>query len=1128
MKRILVLTIIGFLCFSMISVLTPEVMGWAGGVPGITLHGKMAEDALKGLGWTDAEIDSIPRYADEVDIPIIGLPHPGSSNHRVEEYQEEFESYGGNACSFMGAEKWALGFIKVAYNAYASGNEEEGKKNLGYAIHYIQDAFCPPHVFPFAEKSYLPYHTNPSTDFETFYTLPQYSKWQSLVSSAPIEPIASASDLESKIKEGADQVYALPCSYLRQWRDGEIPTIVLHPDHSLDQVGFKGWHMTDENIGQCMKKAASLVKGAATWAHALAFDAYHSYSEIESGLRSLESSGIAKVESIGLSVEGRQIWAIKISDEPSVDDQDEPDVLFVGLHHAREWISAEVPYYLAVNLVQNYDSDSTLKALIDNSEIWIVPVVNPDGLEYSRTYDRDWRKNRRDNGDGTFGVDLNRNYGYMWGLDSGSSGVTSAPDYRGPYAFSEPETIAIRDLISDPSREFQVVLSYHSYSQLILYPWGYTDESAPDSSIMSTLATEMSDLIRNVNGETYTPEQASQLYLTSGDLTDWVYGTRKVPAFTIELRPEWWQIIPGFELPESQIIDTCEENWPAALYLIRWVVLSQGGFMDFEDGIDEVPIRSTIPGMMFTTTMGYDWVYGDIRTGKYNVNPYGSRYYECHGNFFAWLGPNQGSGRIDFVGATAKSVSMLTSTYYGTQLDAYDSLGNLVANDYAGPNTQTGTMSEIAVSSSSIACVIVHDTGNYWLIDDLRVRDLLRETSAFQPPDSTSMFQTLDTIDEGTTFTYEFTNDQQQTLKILLNWQGSQFGIQVFRPDETMFCETESDSPPIRIVIPIAEAGTWRITVTALDVPFDNYPFALDVASLPLPADNIPPTTTLNIDEPKFVDSLDNIYITSATPLTMTAEDNPGGTGVASTFYRVYNSSYDTGWLEYSAPFYLTGFTDGEYSIDYYSTDNIGNTEPTITATVILDNTPPTITLTIGEPKYVSDKTYVTPDTPFTLEATDTGSGVNTTAYRIYSATYDSGWQTYTAPFKLTSLTDGTYTIEYNSTDNVQNTETTHAINVTLFSWNYIYQDTYGRGTTLKINLAHKFFQFITPDKDYGIRKATYMKQCGRAIIIQHCDSELRLITVAVDTKLDFCYAMAWDTQTRKCYFLIDKAGIEK
>ncbi|MCJ7425049.1 hypothetical protein MUP01_12410 [Candidatus Bathyarchaeota archaeon] len=293
------------------------------------------------------------------------------------------------------------------------------------------------------------------------------------------------------------------------------------------------------------------------------------------------------------------------------------------------------------------------------------------------------------------------------------------------------------------------------------------------------------------------------------------------------------------------------------------------------------------------------------------------------------------------------------------------------------------------------------------------------------------------------------------------------------------------------------------------------------------PPDEIPPSTTLTIGEPKHVDPMNNIYVSSTTPFTLTAEDNPGGSGVASTFYRIYNGTYDTDWLEYSAPFYFTGLTDAEYSIDYYSTDNIGNTEATNTATVILDNTPPTTTLTIGEPEYTSIKTYVTPDTPFTLEAADTGSGVYSTAYRIYNATHNSDWQTYTTPFKLTSLAGGDYTIEYNSTDNVQNTETTHTTSVTLFHWNYIYQDTSGRGTTLKINLALKFFQFTAPSKDYGIRKATSMRQCGRAIIISHCDKQLRLITVSVDTKTDFCFAMAWDLQTRKQYLLVDKAGIE-
>jgi hypothetical protein len=867
---------------------------------------------------------------------------------------------------------------------------------------------------------------------------------------------------------------------------------------------------------------------------------YHSYAEIESGLRSLER-GIAKVQSIGESVEGRQIWAIKISDDPNTDDENEPDILFVGLHHAREWVSAEVPLYLAANLVQDYDTDSTVKMLVDNSEIWIVPVQNPDGLEYSRLggFDsesylwsrRFWRKNRSENPDGSHGVDMNRNYGSeWWGNDIIPDVIKDGSDqpgddtYWGSGEFSEPETQAIRDLILNENNDFQAVLSYHSFGQYILYPWGYTSESVPNPGTMDTLAKEMAEIIQNVHGVHYETGQGSKtLYKTTGDLTDWVYEAtgKGIPALTIELRPDYDVAnvilgelgLPGFgfELPADQILDTCEENWPAALYLIRWAVLSQGGFMDFENGVDQLPIRSTIPGMEFTTTMGYDWVYGDIRTGEYNVNPYGSRSYECHGDFFAWLGPNQGSGRIDFTGATAKSISMLTSNAYGTYVDAYDSSGNLLGSDYAGPNTGTGTMSEMQVTASNIAYVIVHDTGNYWLIDDLRVRDLLRETNAFQSPTSTNVFQTLETIDMGASSMYQFTNDQPQSLNILLNWKGSRFRIQLIRPDGTIFAETESENPPIRIVVSPAEAGIWKIIITAVDVPYNEYPFALDVASNPLPSDVEPPTTRLEIEPPTFVDSAGNTYVASSTMFNLTATDNPGGSGVASTTYKIRNATYDSGWITYTTLFYLAGLADGDYLVDYNSTDNAGNTEPTITVVVIVDNTSPMTTPSIGDPKYISDKTYVTPDTPFTLEATDTGSGIYSTAYRIYNATYDGGWQTYTAPFKLTSLTDGTYTIEYNSTDNVKNVETTHTTSFTLFHWNYIYQDTSGRGTTLKINLAHKFFQFIAPSKDYGIRNATSMRQCGRAIIINHSDKQLRLITVSVDTKIDFCYAMAWD-----------------
>ncbi len=660
--------------------------------------------------------------------------------------------------------------------------------------------------------------------------------------------------------DGGDHVYSL--DFIPTIATDQESTRGYHVDVYI--AGFLGWSEL-WTLPSFYPPRLRVYESIPAWGY------YHSYDEIETGLLSLEQSGIARVETIGTSIEGRNIWAIKISDEPDIEDANEPDVLFVGLHHAREWISVEVSYYLAYNLVHQYWSDPDVKMLVDNSEVWIIPVLNPDGLEYSQAcvwdpelddWSRFWRKNRADNGDGTHGADLNRNYGYMWGTPTynevlGIPYLTSSPFtdddvYWGQNAFSEPETSAVKNLVMSSQRNFKAVLSYHSYSQYVLYPWGVTTDSTPDASIMETLAEEMADQIFRVHGKQYTPQQSSSMYECSGDLTDWAYAEMGIPAFTIELRPgpyPWWAFWEDskyrFDLPKEEIVPTCEENWPAALYLVRWAILSEGGFMDFEDGVDEAPIRSTIPGMTFTTTMGYDWIHGDIRTGKYNVNPYGSRAYECNSNFFAWLGPNQGAGRIDFIGATAQSISMLTSTAYGTYLDAYDSFGNRVAQSYAASNIWTGTLSELSVSGSNIAYVIVHDSGNYWLIDDLRVDDLLRETSAYQSPDGTSIMQVLDLIDMGEVCEYEFENNQEQFLKILLNWRGSQLGLEIVRPDGSAFYEIDSESPPVRVVVPNAEEGLWKLRVTGIDVPYNEYPFALDVASLPPPPDFEPPEISI-------------------------------------------------------------------------------------------------------------------------------------------------------------------------------------------------------------------------------------------------------------------------------------------
>ena len=166
---------------------------------------------------------------------------------------------------------------------------------------------------------------------------------------------------------------------------------------------------------------------------------------------------------------------------------------------------------------------------------------------------------------------------------------------------------------------------------------------------------------------------------------------------------------------------TVEEDWPAGT---PNTPRSPGDiFLDFESGLDGMQVESSIPSLKFTATSGLDWQYGDIRTDAYNVYPYGDGTYETNGDFFAWLGETGDSGRIDFLGGGATYCSLLTSTYSGLTLDAYDQDGNLLSSSgWATGNTDTGTFTRLTVDApagKTMAYVVMHDTGNFWLIDDL-------------------------------------------------------------------------------------------------------------------------------------------------------------------------------------------------------------------------------------------------------------------------------------------------------------------------------------------------------------------------------------------------------------------------
>jgi len=418
MKRTAGLLMISLVVFATFSALVQNVHGWSSFVT-LNSHAEMTRDTFDGLGWVNDEIGNIPDYASEEEYTWYA--------HRVEERQEDFLLYYCGRCgtckectqgSLGGAELGAKSNIATARMYYEGGNVAEGRKYLGYAIHFIQDSVCPAHVFPFElnlVQSHFEWHA-------AFY----YGSrdWSSRIETAPITPIISSEDLRAKIVQAAEMVLDLPCSYRRA--DGANIR-----DERIGDVPLNGWRMSEDDIGLCMAKAASLVKGAVVWATAL------------------------------------------------------------------------------------------------------------------------------------------------------QKGV-----------------------------------------------------------------------VRN--------------------------------------------------------------NVPMGLAKI-----------DFEEGTEGAVIKSTIAGLKFTTTLGYDWLYCDIRTGHYNARSltdpsvnFGD--YVVNGYFAAWLGVSAGQGRIDFILGPASYFSVLTSTYSGLCLEAYDSNDDLIATSgWAGGNLYTYAFTRLTVTAEGIAYVLVHDTGNYWEIDDI-------------------------------------------------------------------------------------------------------------------------------------------------------------------------------------------------------------------------------------------------------------------------------------------------------------------------------------------------------------------------------------------------------------------------
>lgn len=294
---------------------------------------------------------------------------------------------------------------------------------------------------------------------------------------------------------------------------------------------------------------------------------YSTYQDVLNKANALgaNNTDILSIEDIGRSLEGRKIFNMRISADLANSHQ-KPAIFFMGTHHARERLSTEMPILLAEHLVTQYRAgNAKIVELLNTREIHIVPVVNPDGMVFdmSSSNFKMWRKNRRKNNDGTIGVDLNRNYSFQWGT-GGSSNQGSSDVFMGPQAFSEPETQSIRNFI-EAHENINILLSFHTFSELILYPWGHKYESiadARDFAVHKTMAEKMS------KWNNYKPQQSSGLYIASGDTTDWSYGVHKIISFTFELDPKnQWS---GAFYPNPNVISNVfQKNLPAALYLIE-------------------------------------------------------------------------------------------------------------------------------------------------------------------------------------------------------------------------------------------------------------------------------------------------------------------------------------------------------------------------------------------------------------------------------------------------------------------------------------------------------------------------------------------------------------------------------
>lgn len=302
---------------------------------------------------------------------------------------------------------------------------------------------------------------------------------------------------------------------------------------------------------------------------------YLKYSEMVQMLDSMHHrypNLISSKKSIGNTLEGNPMYVVKISDHPDIEEPQEKQVLFDAMHHAREPQGMMQLMYFMWYIMDRYEQgDQIAQYIIDNRELFFVPIVNPDGYLFNQSTNPNgggmWRKNRRENADATMGVDLNRNYGYDWGYDDiGSSPFGNSNTFRGTSGFSEPETQNMRDFVN--TKKFKSNLSYHTYGGYLIYPFGARENYYTKDS---NLFRQYADSLTKDNGYSYGTVFETLSYFANGGSCDWMYGDSshsKIISFT----PEVGFSNDGFWPQPSRIVPLAEENIAPNLFLAMYGV----------------------------------------------------------------------------------------------------------------------------------------------------------------------------------------------------------------------------------------------------------------------------------------------------------------------------------------------------------------------------------------------------------------------------------------------------------------------------------------------------------------------------------------------------------------------------